>query len=151
MRDRDFERGAKLFGEANCFACHRFNGRGGAIGPDLTTIAGRFSKKDLLESIVKPNKEISDQYAATTFITVDGKVVTGRVANLSGDNIMVQTNMLDPGNFTSIDTKMIDEQFPSKNSLMPEGLLNTLNRDEVLDLLAFLLSRGDPSSPMFKK
>ena len=151
LRDRDFERGAKLFGEANCFACHRFNGRGGAIGPDLTTIAGRFSKKDLLESIVKPNKEISDQYAATTFITVDGKVVTGRVANLSGDNIMVQTNMLDPGNFTSIDTKMIDEQFPSKNSLMPEGLLNTLNRDEVLDLLAFLLSRGDPSSPMFKK
>ena len=100
---------------------------------------------------MKPNKEISDQYAATTFITVDGKVVTGRVANLSGDNIMVQTNMLDPGNFTSIDTKMIDEQFPSKNSLMPEGLLNTLNRDEVLDLLAFLLSRGDPSSPMFKK
>ena len=100
---------------------------------------------------MKPNKEISDQYAATTFITVDGKVVTGRVANLSGDNIMVQTNMLEPGNFTSIDTKMIDEQFPSKNSLMPEGLLNTLNRDEVLDLLAFLLSRGDPSSPMFKK
>ena len=148
---RDFNKGSRLFGEANCFACHRFDGRGGAIGPDLTTIAGRFSRNDLIESIINPNKEISDQYAATTFITLDGKVITGRVANLSGDNIMVQTNMLDPGNFTNVDTKMIDEQFASKNSLMPAGLLNTLNEQEVLDLLAFLLSRGDRTSPMFKR
>tara|TARA_B100001540_G_scaffold313263_1_gene335863 strand:- start:1292 stop:2524 length:1233 start_codon:yes stop_codon:yes gene_type:complete len=151
LKGRDFNRGSRLFGEANCFACHRFTGKGGAIGPDLTTVAGRFTRKDLIESIVLPNKEISDQYSATTFITLDGKVVTGRVANLSGDNIMVQTNMLDPGNFTTIDTKMIDEQFASKNSLMPEGLLNTLHEDEVLDLLAFLLSRGDRNSPLFKK
>ena len=151
LKGRDFNRGSRLFGEANCFACHRFTGKGGAIGPDLTTVAGRFTRKDLIESIVLPNKEISDQYSATTFITLDGKVVTGRVANLSGDNIMVQTNMLEPGNFTTIDTKMIDEQFASKNSLMPEGLLNTLHEDEVLDLLAFLLSRGDRNSPLFKK
>ena len=63
---------------------------------------------------------------------------------------MVQTNMLDPGNFTVVDTKMIDEQFASKNSLMPDGLLNTLHEEEVLDLLAFLLSRGDRSSPLFR-
>lgn len=151
LSGRDFKKGSQLFGEANCFACHRFNGRGGAIGPDLTTSAGRFSRKDLIESIVNPNKEISDQYAATTFITLDGKIITGRVANLSGDNIMVQANMLDPGNFTSVDTKMIDEQFPSRTSLMPEGLLNTLTDDEVLDLLAFLLSRGDRNSPLFKQ
>ena len=150
LKDRDFDRGSRMFGEANCFACHRFGGKGGAIGPDLTTVAGRFNVKDLIESIVHPNKQISDQYSATTFITLDGKVITGRVANLSGDNIMVQTNMLDPGNFTVVDTKMIDEQFASKNSLMPDGLLNTLHEEEVLDLLAFLLSRGDRSSPLFR-
>ncbi len=151
MRGRNFDKGSQLFGEANCFACHRFNGKGGAIGPDLTTVAGRFSRKDLLESIIHPNKEVSDQYAATTFITLDGKIVTGRVANLSGDNIMVQTNMLDPSNFTSIDTKIIDEQFPSRTSLMPEGLFNTLDEEEVLDLLAFLLSRGNRNSSVFKE
>lgn len=150
LRNREFEKGRQLFGEANCFACHRFNGRGGAIGPDLTTAAGRFNRKDLIESIVLPNKVISDQYAATTFLTLDGKIATGRIANLSGDNIMVQTNMLDPGNFIAIDTKMIDEQFPSKTSLMPEGLLNTLSQEEILDLLAYLLSKGDPNSSFFK-
>jgi len=151
LKGRDFDKGSQLFGETNCFACHRFAGKGGAIGPDLSSVAGRFSRKDLIESIVDPNKVISDQYAATTFITLDGKIVTGRVANLSGDNILVQTNMLDPGNFTAIDTKMIDEQFASKTSLMPEGLLNTLNEEDVLDLLAFLLSRGDRSSKMFQQ
>lgn len=151
LKGRDFERGSRMFGEANCFACHRFSEKGGAIGPDLTSVAGRFSRKDLIESIVHPNKQISDQYSATTFITLDGKVITGRVANLSGDNIMVQTNMLDPGNFTVIDTKMIDEQFPSKNSLMPEGLLDRLEEEEVLDLLAFLLSRGNRNSPLFRE
>ncbi len=151
LKGRDFERGSRMFGEANCFACHRFSEKGGAIGPDLTSVAGRFSRKDLIESIVHPNKQISDQYSATTFITLDGKVITGRVANLSGDNIMVQTNMLDPGNFTVIDTKMIEEQFPSKNSLMPEGLLDRLEEEEVLDLLAFLLSRGNRNSPLFRE
>lgn len=151
LKGRDFERGSRMFGEANCFACHRFSEKGGAIGPDLTSVAGRFSRKDLIESIVHPNKQISDQYSATTFITLDGKVITGRVANLSGDNIMVQTNMLDPGNFTVIDTKMIDEQFPSKNSLMPQGLLDRLEEEEVLDLLAFLLSRGNRNSPLFRE
>ena len=151
LKGRDFEKGSQLFGETNCFTCHRFAGKGGAIGPDLSSVAGRFSRKDLIESIVDPNRVISDQYAATTFITLDGKIVTGRVANLSGDNILVQTNMLDPGNFTAIDTKMIDEQFASKTSLMPEGLVNTLDEEEVLDLLAFLLSRGDRNSKMFQK
>ena len=151
LKGRDFDRGSRMFGEANCFACHRFSEKGGAIGPDLTSVAGRFSRKDLIESIVHPNKQISDQYSATTFITLDGKVITGRVANLSGDNIMVQTNMLDPGNFTVIDTKMIDEQFPSKNSLMPQGLLDSVEEEEVLDLLAFLLSRGNRNSPLFRE
>ena len=70
-----------LFGEANCFACHRFDNEGGAQGPDLTGVAGRFSVRDLLESIVEPSKEISDQYAAVIITTTNGKVVTGRIVN----------------------------------------------------------------------
>src|SRR6185503_5136399 len=61
---RDYDRGRKLFAAGKCFACHRFDNEGGSNAPDLTGAAGRFSPRDLLESIIDPSKEISDQYAA---------------------------------------------------------------------------------------
>lgn len=148
---RDFARGRSLFGAAQCFACHRFDGEGGAVGPDLTGAAGRFSSHDLLESVVDPSKSVSDQYQAVIIATVDGKVVTGRIANLNNDTMMVMTDMLDPGNFTNIRREDVEEMKPSPVSMMPTGLLNTLQEDEVLDLMAYLLSRGDAASPMFQK
>ena len=93
---RDFDRGRTLFAATQCFACHRYDNEGGAVGPDLTAVAGRFSTRDLLESIVLPSKVISDQYEAVTIATTDGKVVTGRIMNLNGDTIMLNTDMLDP-------------------------------------------------------
>ena len=151
LKNRDYDNGRKMFGVANCFACHRFDGQGGAIGPDLTSLAGRFSKRDILESIVLPSKQISDQYEAVQIITVDGKVVTGRIVNLSGDTFRVNTNMLDPNAMVNVNRNDIEEMVPSKSSMMPNGLLNTLTEQEVLDLMAYLLSRGDRNNPMFKK
>jgi putative heme-binding domain-containing protein len=148
---RDFDRGRLLFGAAQCTACHRFGNEGGAAGPDLTGVSGRFNTRDLLESIVLPSKVISDQYGAVSFLTTDGQVVTGRVANLNGDNIMVVTNMLDPGNMANVDRRKIEEVKPSPVSMMPQGLLNTLNRDEVLDLVAYLLSKGDRNAEAYRK
>ncbi|MBI1310377.1 c-type cytochrome [bacterium] len=150
LKNRDFDNGRRMFGAANCFACHRFDNQGGAVGPDLTILSGRFSSRDILESVVEPSKQISDQYGAVQIITVDGKVVTGRIVNLAGDSVRVQTNMLDPGTLVGVDRKQIDELLPSKTSMMPTGLLNTLHQDEVLDLMAYLLSRGDRNNPMFK-
>lgn len=151
LTGRDFDRGRAMFAAANCFACHRFDNEGGAVGPDLTGLAGRFSRRDLLESIVEPSKVISDQYAAVTVLTIDGKVVTGRIVNLAGDSLRINTNMLDPNAIVSVDRKLIEEMVPAKASMMPKGLLNTLDRDEVLDLTAYLLSRGDRNHPMFGK
>ncbi len=150
LKARDFERGREMFAAANCFACHRFDNQGGAIGPDLTILSGRFSPRDVLESIVLPSKTVSDQYAAVTIITIDGRVINGRIVNLAGDSVRVNTNMLDPNAQVGVDRKQIDEMFPSKTSMMPEELLNTLHEDEILDLMAYLLSRGDPDNPMFK-
>jgi putative heme-binding domain-containing protein len=121
LTGRDFDHGRRLFGAANCFACHRFDDQGGAVGPDLTVLSGRFSARDILESVVEPSKVISDQYAAVTILTLDGKVVTGRIVNLAGDAFRVSENMLDPGNVTSVDRKQIDEMIPSKISMMPQG------------------------------
>ena len=150
LKHRDFDRGRTLFAATACFACHRFNNEGGGAGPELTGLAGRYTTRDLLESIVVPSKVISDQYAAVIISTTDGQVVTGRIVNLNGDNININTNMLDPNLQVSVDRRKIEEQKPSPTSMMPEGLLDTLNRDEVLDLVAYLLSRGDRHADMFK-
>jgi putative heme-binding domain-containing protein len=146
---RNFERGRKLFGEAGCAACHRFDNDGASVGPDLTNLAGRFAPRDLLESIIDPNKEISDQYGAILITKKNGDLVTGRVGNLNGDNLMVLENMLAPNDFTNVKRQDIESIQPSKVSMMPEGLLNTFNQDEILDLVSYLLSRGDRNSRMF--
>jgi putative heme-binding domain-containing protein len=151
LKGRDFDRGRALFAATNCFACHRYDNEGGAVGPDLTQLAGRFSAREILESVVEPSKVISDQYQAVTIITDDGKTVTGRIVNLSNNNLMVSTNMLEPGSLTTVDARLVESITPSKTSMMPEGLLNVLQEDEVRDLIAYLLSRGDREHPMFKK
>ena len=61
-------RGAQVFTDAQCINCHRFNNRGEGIGPDLTTSAQRFQRKEILESIIYPNQVISDQYASQIVI-----------------------------------------------------------------------------------
>jgi putative heme-binding domain-containing protein len=147
---RNFDRGHDLFGAVACAACHRFNNDGGAVGPDLTTLALRFSVRDVLESIVEPSKEISDQYAAIVIRKKDGDVVTGRVGNLDGDNLMVLENMFAPNDFTDVKRQDVQSIEPSKVSMMPEGLLNSLKEDEIQDLVAFLLSQGDRQNKMFR-
>ncbi|MEZ6129330.1 MAG: family 16 glycoside hydrolase [Planctomycetaceae bacterium] len=148
---RDFDKGRQMFGAAACFACHRFDSLGGSVGPDLTILSGRFSARDILESVLEPSKQISDQYGSVQIVTSDGKTISGRIVNLNGDSLMIQTDMLKPGTLTSVDRREIDEMFESKLSMMPKGLLNTLQQDEVLDLMAYLLSRGDRNHAMFAK
>jgi putative heme-binding domain-containing protein len=150
LKERDFDRGRAMFAAANCFACHRFAGEGGSNGPDLTALAGRFSAKDLLESVVEPSKVISDQYASVVIRQLDGQVVTGRITNLKGDELHVNTDMLNPNGIAKVNRQDIDEMRPSTTSMMPAGLLDTLSEDELQDLLAFLLSRGNRADAMFR-
>jgi putative heme-binding domain-containing protein len=151
LKGRDFDRGRALFSAANCYGCHRFGNEGGSVGPDLTGLSGRFSSRDILESVLEPSKVISDQYAAVQVVTTEGKVVVGRIVNLSGDTYHINTNMLDPNAMEDINRANIEEMGPAKSSMMPNGLLNTLKDDELLDLMAFLLSRGDRKNAMFAK
>jgi putative heme-binding domain-containing protein len=150
LKHRDYDRGHAMFAEAKCFSCHRFNNEGGGLGPDLSGVAGRFSVRDLLESVVLPNKTISDQYAAVVIATSSGRVVTGRIVNLAGSNLSICPDMLDPGRTVNVRREDIEEMKPSAVSMMPEGLLDTLHRDDILDLVAYLLSRGDRNAAMFK-
>ena len=150
LKGRNFERGRALFGAVGCYNCHRFAGDGAAVGPDLTAVNGRFSPRDLLESIIEPNKEISDQYGQIIIEKKDGDLVVGRVANLHEENLSIMTDMFDPNGFTAVKRADIVSIRPSTVSPMPEGLLNTVKEDEILDLVAFLLSAGDLKNKMFK-
>ena len=149
MHHRDFDRGRRLFATALCFRCHRLGGEGGSTGPDLTAAGRRFSHRDLAEAIVDPSKVVSDQYRATQFLLNSGKVVKGRIANLSNNKLMVVTNMLAPGDYTTIDRSEIESSSLVAISEMPEGLLNTFSEDEIRDLLAYLISGGNEQSDLF--
>jgi len=151
LSSRDFERGKKMFGAALCFRCHRFDGRGGTSGPDLTGAAGRFTPRDLLEAIINPSEEISDQYQNVIIQKEDGSAVQGRIINLSGNNLRVSPNPMEPSDLVTVNRDKVESIEPSPVSPMPPGLLNTLNKEEVLDLLAYLLSRGDRDHEMFSE
>ena len=151
LKGRNFEQGRAMFGATQCANCHRFQEAGSIGGPDLSVVANRFNVRDLVDAILEPSKVVSDQYQASTFVMANGKQHTGRLVNLSGENIMIVPNLLAPDEQISIKQKDIEEVIPSKLSLMPTGLLNTLHEDELLDLLAYLLSRGDREHVAFKK
>jgi putative heme-binding domain-containing protein len=151
LTGRDYDKGRNLFGEMKCFVCHRFNNEGGGMGPDLTIVSGRFGVRDLLESIIEPSKVISDQYAAIVVTTTDGRQIVGRIVNLHGDNIHINTDMLDANKLVLVNRNLIDSIETSKISMMPEGLIDGLERDEILDLVAYLYSRGDRNNKVFRR
>ena len=148
---RNFANGQRTFSAARCVVCHRFAGEGGATGPDLTQAAGRFGFKDLGEAILEPSKVVSDQYRATVLATNSGKVYTGRIVGETKDKLTVLVDPEDSSKVVEIPKADVEENQPSKVSIMPEKLLAPLGKDEVLDLFAYILSRGDANDPMFKK
>lgn len=151
LKDRDFKNGQKMFGAARCVVCHRFFGDGGATGPDLSQAAGRFQLKDLAEAIVDPSKVVSDQYRAAVVTTTGGKVFTGKIVSETKDDITILVSPEDSTKVEIVKKTDIEETVPSLVSVMPKDLLKELNENEVYDLLAYLLSRGDSNHALFKK
>jgi putative heme-binding domain-containing protein len=151
LQNRSYENGRKLFGAAACFTCHRFGNEGGMTGPDLTSAGRRYSAKDLLDQILNPSKEINEQFVPMIIITNDEEVFQGVIVNLNGDSISINTDPTDPHQQKSIDRKEVASIEASKTSPMPTGLLGLLTQDEILDMLAYVLSGGDSHNPMFRQ
>lgn len=134
-------RGAQVFSDAQCISCHRYNGRGEGIGPDLTTVAQRFQRKEILESIVYPNQVVSDQYASQV-VTAGGKTYTGIAARNTDGSMTVLQADAKKVHLAADDIEAVE---PSKVSAMPEGLLNKLSLEQVADLFALLTNAPEPS------
>jgi len=135
------ERGAKVFRDALCSRCHRAGLTGPAVGPDLTFAARRFSRSDMLESIIAPSRSVAENYRNVIVVTEAGKVHVGRLLNegdFRSEKLKLSIDALRPGEVVEVDKKDIVEQRPHDTSPMPQGLLDTFTRDEIADLLTFL-------------
>jgi putative heme-binding domain-containing protein len=150
--DRDFQNGKSMFAATTCVRCHAMGSDGGGnVGPDLTNLGTRFSKKDMLESIIDPNKTVSDQYAATQIMLRNGTSIIGRVTNEDKMAYYVSQNPYAPEQIEKILKKNVRSVKYSPVSSMLPGLINSLNGEELKDLMAYLMSGGSESNAMFKK
>jgi putative heme-binding domain-containing protein len=140
---RDFAKGKQAFTAAQCIACHRFGSEGGSVGPDLTAVSSRFTRRDILESILEPSKVLSEQYQNMTVFKKDGDDVTGRVVEDTSQKLVLVTNPLTQEK-VEVRKSDVREVVASRVSPMPEGLVNTFGREEILDLIAYLESGGRP-------
>lgn len=150
LKERDFTTGRKMFAAAGCYACHRFDNQGGMTGPDLTSAGRRYSPHDLLDQVVNPSKVINEQFSAIIVLTTEGKVHSGVVVNLNADRIMINTDLSDPNKRVTVKRDEIEELEVSKTSPMPKGLLNRMKKEEILDLVAYIISGGDAEHEVFK-
>ena len=149
FRNRNYQNGKTMFAAAKCVTCHRFNGEGGATGPDLSSLGQRFTIRDILDSTLHPSKAISDQYRVTMLTLSDGRTISGRIVSRNNERLSIATNLNRPSQSTSISLSEIEAEHLTPVSTMPDGLLDPLNRDEVLDLLAYLYSGGYKQHPVF--
>jgi putative heme-binding domain-containing protein len=141
----NLERGSALFAAASCSKCHRLASVGTLVGPDLTSVSSRFSRRDILESIVEPSKSIAENYRSLQIVTEEGKTYVGRPF-LGGDyrsqKLRLAVDPQRPFEITEIDKRTIEEEQVSAVSWMPEGLLDTFSAEEIRDLLAFIEAGG---------
>ena len=101
--------------------------------------------------MINPSKVINEQFSAITVVTDAGLVHTGVVVNLAGDSMTLNTDLSDPNKRVNIDRKTIDSLIVSKTSPMPKGLFDKMTKEEILDLVAYITSGGDPKHRLFGK
>ena len=152
-KHRDFKQGQNMFRAALCIQCHRMGTEGRPIGPDLTSISSRFSRRDIVASIISPSKVVAEQYRTDMILTTEGKVLTGRIvmqSDFRSPELLIATNPLQPWKLTKVPKALVESHTRTQLSSMPEGLLNTLTRDEILDLLAYVETAGRTSQQNFR-
>lgn len=141
LRGRSDDIGRRLFKEATCQQCHKMRGEGGVVGPDLTDAFARWKGDTLgiLRELLEPSHKIDPQYASHSILTNAGKVYSGVIVSENQDAISI-INSPDQPAPTVIQRSEIEEMVKSPKSIMPTALLDQYTRDEIFELLAFLVT-----------
>ena len=150
LRGRSFENGKKMFSAGLCIACHRFEGSGGSSGPDLGSVGKRFTIRDILVAVCEPSQSISEQYLASVVTLKDGKTLHGRLIYKNDKEVAVAPNPFNYAEFTKAPADQVTKIEYSQTSLMPPGTIAGMNADELKDLIAYLVSGGNPKHEAFQ-
>ena len=143
--DGDASKGAALFQNAQglgCIKCHTINGKGGNVGPDLSAVATKYNRAQLIESVLYPSKQIAPGYEQTQIRTKDGNVQSGVVRNETDKEIALYDSS---ANKIVVRKADIDVRKISPVSIMPEGLQAGLTHQQFADLISYLQSLKEPA------
>jgi putative heme-binding domain-containing protein len=152
MAGRSFANGRQMFQVASCVACHKLNGAGNEFGPDLTKLDPKLrTPAEVLHDVLEPSFRINEKYQTMAFELNSGKTVQGLVLEETGDRVKLIENPLAKAEPLTLKKSDIAEQKKLPTSLMPKGLLDKLTRDEILDLVAYVVAGGDPKHPFFQE
>ena len=142
QKDRSLANGKSLFTTATCAACHRVGDIGGSIGPELGEAAQRLSAADMLSEIIEPSKTINERYRISLIQLQDDTSLAGVITRQDARTIY----LADPAQSDVQPQAIARDQIAGIQSLdistMPEGLLNSFSKDEILNLLAYIRSGG---------
>jgi putative membrane-bound dehydrogenase-like protein len=130
------ERGKAAF-KKHCATCHRFQGEGTEVGPDLRTVQER-TPDQLLEQILDPGREVNPAYINYTVALTDGRILTGIIAGESATSITLKRA---EGATDMILRSQIDEMISTGLSIMPEGLEKDVTADHLADIIAYIRTR----------
>jgi putative membrane-bound dehydrogenase-like protein len=123
-----------------CYRCHQVNGRGGRVGPDLTTLATGMNRRRLVESILSPSREIAPQFVSWNVARTNGTVLTGIIFEQTPEGSLVFADA--QGKLTAIRADEIADRKPQTTSIMPDNLAQTMTLQDFRDLVAFLWRRN---------
>ncbi len=151
LAKRDFNRGKEMFAVAGCIGCHNIQGQGGHVGADLSKVADEYPGAELLRQVIDPSAKIKDEHRVVAVFLNNDERYKGMIVKREGDTVHLAENLQEPTKTVPIKKSDISRITPSDVSPMPTGLLVTLSRDEILDLLAYLVSRGDPKHRAFSE
>ena len=141
-----------MFTATACIICHKLGDEGtSGVGPDLSGAGSRYSIRDLLENIITPSAVISDQFGTEQIERAGAEPLVGRVVGEESGELLVMANPFAPDDKTKVKVTDVKSRKPFNISMMPPGLINSLNPEELQDLLAYILAGGNANDAMFKK
>jgi len=150
LKGRNFANGKKMYSAGLCVACHRFGDEGGGVGPDLTNLAKRMDYKAILESTIHPNMVVSNQFEQHELTMKDGSLMIGKIVSEEDGYYSLVQSGLQPLTLTKVEKSKVAAKKGSKISMMPGGLINSMNAEELKDLFAYFVSTGDRKHKIFR-
>ena len=132
----DISKGKKTFTQLKCASCHSGSQ---ALGPALEGVTQRFSRFDLLNAIIHPDKDVPNRYRAVAYTTIKGKIILGLVVYESADGVLLQTSTGEPQRLSGDEISLRQQ---TQRSIMPAGLLDEAKDEEIANLFAYMKSLG---------